>query len=306
MREDQPQRAAGIDIAEFSWGFMVHQAGPLRVHRLNNTASVILELCDGQSTVAEIAEGVADVFELKAPPLTEVLACVAELRRAGVLADRTHSRTKADNPFGFFEAIYCLNLDQRPDRWAHALRRFRQLEIETRVERFPAIATPDNHHVGCARSWRLMVAAARNRGLGNFLGIEDDAIFLDDTPEVLRRAVAELDGLPWDLLYLGGAAWEQPIEMPGHVALRSPRSLTCTHAVAVNHTAYDRLLSEIPEADGIDEWITAYAAVDQYLAQRVNAGYYRAWMVHPRVATQIELTPPTGLDGLLRERYTIR
>src|SRR5579862_3389780 len=83
MRDDQPQRVAGLDIAEYSWGFMVRQAEPLRVHQLNNTASAILELCDGHSTVAEIADGVADAFRLEAPPLAEVAACVAELRRIG-------------------------------------------------------------------------------------------------------------------------------------------------------------------------------------------------------------------------------
>ena len=89
---DQPQRAAGLDIVESARGFMVRQSEPPRVHQLNNTASAILELCDGQTTVAEIAEGIADVFSLEALPLAEVASCVAELRRAGVLADRTHSR----------------------------------------------------------------------------------------------------------------------------------------------------------------------------------------------------------------------
>ena len=306
---DQPQRAAGLDIVEVARGFRVRQAEPLRVHQLDNTASAVLELCDGQTTVAEIAEEIAGAFSLEALPLAEVVACVEELRRAGVLADRAHSQMKpdqTDNPFGFFEAIYCLNLDQRPDRWADALRRFSRLQIATRVERFSAIPTPDNHHAGCARSWRLMVETARDRGLRNFLGIEDDAIFLDDTREVVRRAIAELEGLPWDLLYLGGAAWEPQVEIPGHTALQSPCGLTCTHAVAVNHTAYDRLLSSIPEADGIDEWITAHAGIDQYLAKQVCAGQYRAYVLNPRVATQIELTSPDGLDGQLRDRYTIR
>jgi len=85
---DQPQRAAGIDMVELAGGYMVRQAEPLRVHQLDNTASAILELCDGQTTVAEIAEGIAGAFSLDAPPLAEVAACVAELRRAGVLADR--------------------------------------------------------------------------------------------------------------------------------------------------------------------------------------------------------------------------
>ncbi len=88
MLDDQPQRAAGIDVVEFAGGSMVQQAEPLRMHQLNNTAAAILELCDGQTTVAEIAEEIAEVFSLEAPPLAEVTACVAELREAGILADR--------------------------------------------------------------------------------------------------------------------------------------------------------------------------------------------------------------------------
>ena len=324
---DQPERAAGIEVVELAAGLIVRQAEPLRVHQLNNTAAVILELCDGRHTVAEIAEAFAEAFALEAPPHAEVAACVQELRQAGVLAGRAHSPAKtrvvtveftrqtaqsrrqkdqADDPFGFFEAIYCLNLDHHPDRWEHALRRFSMLNIATRVERFPAISTPQDHHVGCTRSWRLMVADARDRGLRNFLGIEDDAIFLDETLEVLRGAISELEGLPWDLLYLGGATWEPPVKIPGHIALQSPRRLACTHALAVNNTAYDRLLADIPEAAGIEQWITVYPAIDQYLAQRVGAGDYRAYVINPRVATQDQLTFRAEFDAALRDRYTIR
>jgi len=84
---DRPQRTAGLEITEFAGGFVVRQAEPLRMHELNNTASAVLELCDGHTTVAEIAGGIADAFGLEALPLAEVTACVAELRRIGVLAD---------------------------------------------------------------------------------------------------------------------------------------------------------------------------------------------------------------------------
>jgi Coenzyme PQQ synthesis protein D (PqqD) len=296
---DRPRRAGGVKVAELPGGLLVREAGPQRrQRRLNNTASIVLELCDGRHTVAEIAGALAEAFSLCVLPLAETAACVAELRSAGVLAPAS--------PFDFFEAIYCLNLDERPDRWENALRRFAMLNIASRVERFPAIPTPHNHHEGCTRSWRLMVAQARDRGLANFLGIEDDAIFLDTTLEVVSRAVSELAGMDWDLLYLGGAAWEEPAEIPGHVALQSPRSLACTHALAVNHSAYDRILADVPEADGIDEWLTTYPAIDQYLYRQVNTGYYRAYVLNPRVATQVELTAYGVLDAPLRARYTIR
>lgn len=213
---------------------------------------------------------------------------------------------RLDNAFGFFESIYCLNLDQHRRRWRNALRRFSMLNIATRAKRFPGISTPHNHHVGCASSWRLMVAEAYNCGLRNFLGIEDDAIFLDTTLAVLRKAILELEGLPWDLLYLGGATWEPPVNIPGHIALQYPRTLTCTHALAVNNTAYDRILADVPESDGIEKWIARYVAIDQYLALQVNEGYYCAYVLNPRVATQAELTLYDELDAPLRNRYTIR
>jgi len=88
MSWDRPQRAAGIEIAELGRGLLVRQAEPPRVHQLNNTASIVLELCDGHHTVAEIAGALAGAFTLDAPPLDEAAACVAGLRRAGVLAGR--------------------------------------------------------------------------------------------------------------------------------------------------------------------------------------------------------------------------
>jgi len=60
---------------------MVRQAEPLRVHQLNNTASVVLELCDAHRTVAEIAEVLAETFGLDALPLAAAAACVAGLRQ---------------------------------------------------------------------------------------------------------------------------------------------------------------------------------------------------------------------------------
>jgi Coenzyme PQQ synthesis protein D (PqqD) len=91
----QPQQAAGIEVVELADGLMVRQADPPRVHQLNNTASIVLDSCDGQRTVTEIAEVLAEAFGLEAPPLAEAAACVEELRQAGVLADGTRRPTKA-------------------------------------------------------------------------------------------------------------------------------------------------------------------------------------------------------------------
>jgi hypothetical protein len=81
----RPAAAAGIEVVELADGLIVRQSAPARVHQLNNTAAVVLELCDGHRSVAEIADVVAELFGLAQAPLAEVSACVAGLRRAGVL-----------------------------------------------------------------------------------------------------------------------------------------------------------------------------------------------------------------------------
>src|SRR5207244_2516072 len=62
------------------------------------------------------------------------------------------------NPFMFFDAIFCLNLDAQTERWEAMQDRFRTLDIGWRVERFPAVVTPEDHHRGCALSFRAMIA----------------------------------------------------------------------------------------------------------------------------------------------------
>ena len=83
---DRPRQAVGIDLVELPEGLLVRQSRSRQAHQLNNTASVVLALCDGQRTVADTAGALAEAFALTVPPLRETAACVADLRRAGVLA----------------------------------------------------------------------------------------------------------------------------------------------------------------------------------------------------------------------------
>ena len=89
---DRPAPAFGIEVVELGEGLIVRQVAPSRVHQLNNTASIILQLCDGERSVAEIADVVAESFGLANSPVAEVCACIDGLRRAGVLVGRNASR----------------------------------------------------------------------------------------------------------------------------------------------------------------------------------------------------------------------
>ena len=69
-------------------GLTVRHGTPPAEHELNNTASMVLALCDGERTVAALADELASRFALATPPLAEVAACVDGLRRAGILGAR--------------------------------------------------------------------------------------------------------------------------------------------------------------------------------------------------------------------------
>jgi hypothetical protein len=208
------------------------------------------------------------------------------------------------NPFNFFDAIFCLNLDTQPERWSMITEGFGILDIGWRIERFPAIAAKE----GCTLSFRAMVEEARRRSYENVLIIEDDAIFLDQTLPVLAAAIEDLRGREWDLFYLGGCPWAQLYPyLEGSRVLQHPSGMTCTHAVAFNHTAFDRFIDEVPSEEGpeFDAFLAEHAAVDQYLSHRISDGVYEAVVTSPRVATQPFLMRDGGADLGLRERYII-
>jgi len=207
-----------------------------------------------------------------------------------------------------FDAVMCIQRDANADEWPEVWARFEALGVGRIVERLPAIMTPENHHRGCALSHRAGIAEAQRRGLDHVLVVEEDAVFLDDTNAVVRRALEQLGDAPWDLLYLGGVHQRAPEPVAGSDALLAPSYVTTCHAIVYHARAFDRLLAEIPGAEGpaFDAWIGEYTAIDQYLPRRTNEGAFRAFVVTPSVASQPALLNYEDADLALADRFTIR
>jgi len=218
----------------------------------------------------------------------------------------TEVTEQAVSPFNLFDGIFSLNLDREVERRAAAEQRYHHLGIAWRAERVPAIETPDDHHQGCALSWSQMIATAQHRGYQSFLGLEDDAVFLDTTVEVLQAAVEELADIEWDVCFLGGVEQTESKQLEGCDHLKAAGFVTCTHALAVHERAYDRLLEALPgnETD-IEAWIADHQAVDQRIGLMCESGELRGLIVTPRVASQPALTKYEDGDKALGERYVI-
>ena len=86
MSETHPEQVEGLEVNVVDDGYVIYQPDNDRVHYLNPTSALILELCDGQRDADAIAAAVAEQFSLATPPIQEVTDGVEQLRTEGVLA----------------------------------------------------------------------------------------------------------------------------------------------------------------------------------------------------------------------------
>lgn len=194
------------------------------------------------------------------------------------------------NPFYFFDVIYCINLTSEQDKWLAAKKQFEQLGISHRVQRFAAIETPDNHHIGCALSHRAIIQIAATSQHKNVLVLEDDVIFDAATLSHLTKSMLEAKTTNWDILYLGGHCWgrKYPLvegcdyltEVDG-----TQRGPTTTHAIVYQQSSYATLLRELPDNVHQMAKYTEHVspAIDQTLA---DATSLKRLLTEPLVASQ--------------------
>ena len=77
--------AEGLEVNESGEGVVIFDAATDRVHHLNNTAAIVLELCDGRRSSEEIAAMLGAAFGLAEPPLIETRRCLERLLAEGLV-----------------------------------------------------------------------------------------------------------------------------------------------------------------------------------------------------------------------------
>jgi hypothetical protein len=83
---DRPAKAPDVEVNVVADGYVVYHAARDRVHYLNHTAAVVLELCDGDRDRAAIARLVQRAYDLPEPPEREVTECLGQLGEEGLIA----------------------------------------------------------------------------------------------------------------------------------------------------------------------------------------------------------------------------
>lgn len=145
----------------------------------------------------------------------------------------------SQNPFDFFDAIFVINLDRRPDRWENVQETLKFAALQDRVIRVPGVNLPDNpargNHLSHAKCLRL----AKDMGAKNALIFEDDVEWLENPWIYLNKTLIELPE-DWGLFYLGVNTEKHSQQVSTHLA-----RLSCglaTHAYAINGYLFDRII----------------------------------------------------------------
>jgi len=159
------------------------------------------------------------------------------------------------NPFDYFDKIFCVNLDSRPDRWETVQEEFDKIGVLDKVERFSAI-TPspiESIHThgggvistgsnGCHLSHVSCIKYAKDNNFNNVLMFEDDVKFINWNPDTLTNATKSLNGIDWNMFYLGGSyAKLHKSDMVAKNLMNVFKPL-CTQSYAVSKKGFDAIL----------------------------------------------------------------
>ena len=86
MSTIRPRVRAGLAVVEVDGEAVIYDEESGGLHHLNPTATLILQLCDGEATVKELSADLAGAYRAPADEVEQsVRRLLRELRRAGLL-----------------------------------------------------------------------------------------------------------------------------------------------------------------------------------------------------------------------------
>ena len=140
------------------------------------------------------------------------------------------------NPYDYFDQIYYINLDRRPDRKELA-------ELELKDEGIKAVRISGVEHEnpahGCHLSHAKIFKDAIDNGYDRILIFEDDVQFFPNASKNIKNSLEELPP-KWDMFYLGANLDAySAYEISPHIA--KLEGAFATHAYAVRRNLFQVL-----------------------------------------------------------------
>lgn len=145
--------------------------------------------------------------------------------------------------WNFWDKIYCINLDRRPDRWQECIKEFNRIGLPLeKVTRFSAI---DMKHggMGCYASHITVMEDALVNNYQRTLILEDDVMFLDEGLNNLSKAISYLQNIEWDVFFVGLRVGGNLYRITDY--LYKPTQGSCTHAIGYTPKALRLCLNSL-------------------------------------------------------------
>lgn len=178
----------------------------------------------------------------------------------------------------FFPLMYCINLDNRKDRWELANAEFERAGIHP--QRFSAI-THKYPPRGCYLSHLAILKEAEKQNKNVFI-FEDDIEFIDIEKYFTKKALEDMENhYWWDMLYLGGNILKPFYKVSPYWA----KLLHCqsTHAYGVNRYFVPKLINwlekysqneknilDVVYAETVVPYVSAYISIPMLAIQRTD------------------------------------
>ena len=186
----------------------------------------------------------------------------------------------------FFDLVFCINLPRRTDRRIEAEYEFDKNEIDVcwingvdgRELENPAAISFDSLPVskgdwGCTLSHLNIVIEAKRLGLKNYLVFEDDVALVDNFNDQFDLKIKTAPK-EWDFLYFGGDNVGGIESVNDHWA--KIFKTNTTHAYAVNHTIYDKLIEVLSQKEKVDICISSLHSVTKSFICRPHLAWQKA------------------------------
>jgi GR25 family glycosyltransferase involved in LPS biosynthesis len=152
----------------------------------------------------------------------------------------------------FVDSIYCINLDDRKDRWECSSKQFKKHNLF--VERISGIKGSDMNlefppeikegAVGCALSQLFTLKLAKHKKDKKFLLFEDDVEFDDNINQKFSKIYSEIPN-DWDMIYLGGQHFHgMNLKKVSENVYKCEYTL-CAHSVIFKYTVYDKFINSL-------------------------------------------------------------
>lgn len=181
----------------------------------------------------------------------------------------------------YFDAIYVINLDRRPERYQSFLKEIEKYGI-TEVERFSGVDGSTimsngipllSGELGVLETHLQIIQKCKENGFKNVLILEDDVYFTEE----LNKVDEYMSMVPsdWDFIYFGGNhVYGQPPQLVNDKIIKLNFTVAL-HCVAINNTMFDVIEAILPKRQ---------KQVDAYYAELHNR--FNAYGFYPNMAKQ--------------------